>query len=148
MGSAVSFTTCADLDREDKHGPSYPEITITDNARAHNGDVYNIRSFYSSWSDAPREGQQGVTWNPIRALGKRKRNLDVLEDKPCRGGNPFLAMALSQLDKFSMSLQHQKHGEAAQRVMSWIRVIVDAIKASDTASKHARRVSLDRRRSL
>jgi hypothetical protein len=78
-----------------------------------------------------------VTWNPVGALGKSKRNLDVFEDKPCRGGNPFLAMALSQLGEFSTSLQHQKQGEAAQRVLSWIRVIVDAIEASDTASPGA-----------
>lgn len=137
MGSAVSFTTCADLDRENKHGPSYSEITITDNARAHNGDVYNIRNFYSSWSDAPREGQQGATWNPVRALGKSKRNLDALEDKPCREDNPFLAMAISQLGEFSTSLQHQKQDEAVQRILSCIRVIFDVIEVSRTASWEA-----------
>ena len=106
MGSSISSTARADVDRG-RYGHSYSEMRITGNARAHNGDVYNIRNFYSPWPDAlSRESQQGATWNSVRALGKRKRNLDVLEDKPCHGGKPFLAMALSQLGVFSMSLQH------------------------------------------
>ena len=106
MGSSISSTARADVDRG-RYGHSYSEMRITGNARAHNGDVYNIRNFYSPWPDAlSRESQQGATWNSVRALGKRKRNLDVLEDKPCHGGKPFLAMALSQLGVFSMSLHH------------------------------------------
>ena len=43
MGSSTSSTARADLDRE---GRRYSKITITGDARANNGDVYNIRNFY------------------------------------------------------------------------------------------------------
>jgi len=49
MGSAVSSTDRANVVRR---GYSYSKITVTDNARAHNSDVYNIRNFYGSWPDA------------------------------------------------------------------------------------------------
>jgi len=138
MGSAVSSTTRADLDTEGRRGHSYSEITITGNARAHNGDVYNIRNFYGAWPDAiSPQSQRGAAWNPVRTLEKRKRTTSDTEDSPCRGDNPFLMLAISQLGEFSTSLRHQKQDEAAQRVASWIRVIVDAIEAGGTASRSA-----------
>jgi hypothetical protein len=138
MGSAVSSTARASIDRKARQGHSYSEIMVTDNARAHNGDVYNIRNFYGSWPDAlPPGSQQGVTWKPYKALRGRQRTLSGLEDKPCLGGNPFLKMAIDQLGDFSTSLRHQKHDEAARRVVLWLRVIVDAIEASGTASQEA-----------
>jgi hypothetical protein len=79
----------------------------------------------------------GVTWKPYTALRGRQRTLSGLEDKPCLGGNPFLKMAIDQLGDFSTSLRHQKHDEAARRVVLWLRVIVDAIEASGTASQEA-----------
>jgi hypothetical protein len=51
MGSSISSTARADVDRG-RYGHSYSEMRITGNARAHNGDVYNIRNFYSPWPDA------------------------------------------------------------------------------------------------
>jgi hypothetical protein len=44
-------------------------------------------------------------------------------------------MAINQLGESSTSLQHQKQDEAAQRVLSWVRVIVDGIEISGTASR-------------
>jgi hypothetical protein len=139
MGSAVSSTTRADLhDTEGRRGHSYSKITVTGNARAHNGDVYNIRNFYGAWPDAlSRQSQQGATWNPVTALVKRKRSVCDFGDEPSRGGNPFLTLAISQLGEFSTSLRHQKQDEAAQRVASWIRVIVDAIEVGGTVSRKA-----------
>lgn len=65
---------------------------------------------------------------------KRKRSASDFEDKPGQGGNPFLTTAISQLGEFSTSMQHQKQDEAARKVVSWIRVVVDAIEANGTAS--------------
>lgn len=68
---------------------------------------------------------------------KHKRPTCDLGDKPPRGDNPFLTLAINQLGDFSTSLRHQKQDEAAQRVISWIRVIVDAVGASDKASRRS-----------
>jgi hypothetical protein len=136
MGSAVSSTARAKLDTAGGRGHSYSETTVTGNARAHNGDVYNIRKFYGTWPDAlSRQRQQGATFSPVRALISRKRSVDDFEDKPCQGENPFLPMAISQLGEFSTSLQHQKQDEAARKVVSWIRVVVDATEANGTAAQ-------------
>ena len=133
MGSGVSSPARAHVERETGRGHSYSKVTVTGNARAHNGDVYNIRNFYGSWPDAlSHESLQGATWNPVRSPGKRKRDASDFEDKSCSGENPFLTIAIGQLSEFSTSLRHQKQDEAAQRVLSWIRVILDAIEASDT----------------
>jgi len=138
MGSGVSSPARADVEIGVGRGHSYSEIRVTDNARAHNGDVYNIRNFYGSWPSAlSRESQQGAILNSVRALAKRKRSTSDLEGKLCRGENPFLTMAISQLSEFSTSLRHQKQDEAAQRVGSWIRVIVDAIDASETPAQRS-----------
>lgn len=135
MGSAVSSTTHANADGHSGRGHSYTDIVITDNARVHNGDVYNIRNFYGAWPDAlSRESQRGATSNSGSGLMKRKRSTCDLGDKSYRGDNPFLALAITQLGEFSTSLQHQKQDEAAQKVVSWIRVIVDAIETNGTAS--------------
>ena len=118
MGSAVSSSTHANVDRRSGRGHSYTDIVITDNARAHNGDVYNIRNFYGAWPDAvSRESQRGATSNPARELVKCKRYVCDLGDKPARGDNPFLTLAINQLGEFSTSLQHQKQNEAARRVV-------------------------------
>jgi hypothetical protein len=136
MGSAVSSTTHANADKRSGRGHSYTDIVITDNARAHNGDVYNIRNFYGAWPDALScENQTGAASNSGSALVKRKRPTCDLGDQPSRGDNPFLTLAINQLGEFSTSLRHQKQDEAAQRVISWIRVIVDAVGASGTASR-------------
>ena len=136
MGIGVSSPARAHVERETGRGHSYSKVTVTGNARAHNGDVYNIRNFYGSWPDAlSHESLQGAIWNSGRVSEKRKRNSSDFEDKPCRGGNPFLMMAISQLSEFSTSLRHQKQDEAAQRVVSWIHVILNAIEASDMVSR-------------
>jgi len=138
MGSAVSSTSHANVDGESGRGHSYTDIVITDNARVHNGDVYNIRKFYGAWPDAlSRESQRGATSNSGSGLVKRKCSTFDLGDKPSRGDNPFLTLAINQLGEFSTSLQHQKQNEAARRVVSWIRVIVDAIETSGTTSRRS-----------
>lgn len=138
MGSAASTTNRANVDGHSGRGHSYTDIVVTDNARVHNGNVYKIRNFHGAWPDAvSRESQRGATSNPARALVKRKRSVCDLGDKPARRDNPFLTLAINQLGDFSTSLQHQKQNEAARRVVSWIRVIVDAIEASGTASRVA-----------
>lgn len=48
-----------------------------------------------------------------------------------------MTIAINQLGEFSTSLRHQKQDAAAQRVLSWIRVIVDSIEARGTASRGA-----------
>ena len=138
MGSAVSSSTHANVDRRSGRGHSYTDIVITDNARAHNGDVYNIRNFYGAWPDALScESQTEAASNPGSALVKRKRPTCDLGDQPSRGDNPFLTLAINQLGEFSTSLRHQKQDEAAQMVISWIRVILDAVGASGTASRES-----------
>ena len=138
MGSSVSSTTHTNADGESGRGHSYTDIVVTDNARVHNGDVYNIRNFYGAWPDAvSRESQQGAISHSGSGLVKRKRSTCDLGDKPSRGDNPFLTLAISQLGEFSTSLQHQKQNEAARRVVSWIRVIVNAIETNGTASTGA-----------
>lgn len=119
MGSSVSSTTHANADGESGRGHSYTDIVVTDNARVHNGDVYNIRNFYGAWPDAVlRQSQRGATSNEARALVKRKRSACDLGDKPSPGDNPFLTLAINQLGEFSTSLRHQRQDEAAQKVVS------------------------------
>lgn len=141
MGSGISSTARAHVGQRkggSGRGHSYTDIVITDNARVHNGDVHNIRNFYGTWPDAVScEVQQRATSNSIKVLGKRKRSTCDIGDEPCQSGNSFLAMAMSQLGEFSTSLQHQKQDAAAQRVVSCIRVIMNAIEASGTAFKGA-----------
>lgn len=106
MGSAVSSTTHANVDGQSERGHSYTDIVVTDNARVHNGNVYNIRNFYGAWPDAvSRESQRGATSSPARALVKRKRSVCDLGDKPARGDNPFLTLAINQLSEFSTALR-------------------------------------------
>ena len=118
MGSAFSSTAHANVDGESARGHSYIDIVITDNARVHNGDVYNIRNFYGAWPVALSwESQNEVVSNPGSGLVKRKRSTCDLGNKPSRGDNPFLTLAINQLGEFSTSLQHQKQNEAARRVV-------------------------------
>jgi hypothetical protein len=44
-------------------------------------------------------------------------------------------MAIDHLSDLSTSLRHQKQGEAAQRVVSWISEVLDAIGASGEISR-------------
>jgi hypothetical protein len=46
-----------------------------------------------------------------------------------------LTLAISHLSEFSASLQHQKQDDAAQKIVSWLRVILDAIEVSDTPDR-------------
>lgn len=138
MGSSVSTTARTSADRESGRGHSYTDIVVTGNARVQNGDVYNVRNFYGPWPNAlSRECRQRATLDYPSALSKRRRATSDLEDHPFRGGNPLLTKAISQLGEFSTSLRHQKQDEAAQRAVSWIRVILDAIEIGCVGSERA-----------
>lgn len=137
MGQSLSHNTHTIETEETRYQNSYSNIVSSGNSRVHNGNVYNVRNFYGHWPDSLpqgiRLGQYGAISNPMRTSTKRRRSICDAEDRPSREGNPFLEMAISQLGEFSMSLRHQKQDEAAQKIVSWVRVILEAIE-SDGAS--------------
>lgn len=140
MGSSISSNTTANEHEETQHerGHSYSNIVISGNSQVHNGNVLNVSNFYGQWPDAlPRNIWNGGTCNLSGTSTKRKRSVDDddVGHRTPGEGNPFLDMAIDHLSEFSTSLQHQKQDAGAQKILSWIGVILEAVESSCAASK-------------
>lgn len=134
MGQSLSHNAHTIETEETRYQNSYSNIVSSGNSRVHNGNVYNIRNFCGHWPNSlPKNIQpnhHGAICNTARASTKRRRSICDADDRPSREGNPFLDMAINQLGEFSTSLKHQKQDEAAQKIVSWIRIILEAIESN------------------
>ncbi|KAM0722308.1 hypothetical protein Q7P37_001749 [Cladosporium fusiforme] len=140
MDHSTSYTTRTIEKEETRHQYSFSNIVNTGSSRVHVGNVLNIRNYHGPWPDSlPREIQNETVREHARLSGKRRRSVCDDETRPSRGGNPYLDMAISELGEFSMSLKHQKQDKAAQKIVSWIRVILEAIENNCAASQISHR---------
>lgn len=142
MGGRLSTPSHADRDREREQangGRSYSGFLISDHARVHNGDQYTIQNYFSRSVPSPdfvlQESRPSSYAESALASRKRKR-LETASyvELPRQNANHNLHLAAGQLGEFSLSLQHQKQDQDAQRVARWIRILLDAMEANGSCA--------------
>ncbi|KAM0717651.1 hypothetical protein Q7P37_007503 [Cladosporium fusiforme] len=140
MGNNISYLVNAVVDERSRRGHSFSQITVSDQARVHNGDTYEIRNFYSASIPLPETLPSGstCTLNPEEKALVRKRKRASDDDEgdmmSSRRERSQLDMAISHLGELAFSMKNQKQDDDAQRVIQWIRVLLDAIENGDLES--------------
>lgn len=143
MGGRLSTPSLADRDREREQangGRSYSGFLISDHARVHNGDHYTIQNYYLRSVPSPDFVLQEACLSSYAesALASRKRKrLEAasFDGVPRQNANHHLHLAAGQLGEFSLSLQHQKQDQDAQRVARWVRILLDAVETNGSSIK-------------
>ena len=132
MGGRLSTPSHTERDQgpgQANGGRSYSGFLISDHARVHNGDQYIVQNYYSSSVPSPDTFSHDISSAAsVLESRKRKRLEDGNHDGVRLDANRNLHSAANQLGEFSLSLQHSKQDQDAQRVARWIMIVLDAIE--------------------
>jgi hypothetical protein len=121
-------------------GHTYTGAVARDNARVHYGDAYynghtNV-NYYYSYLTPSQQSPRSLTSHDQRAESgagellslKRKRASNEGPAKQDINGDESLEHVLSKLGKFSRSIQDQRIGKDAKKIVRRIALIVNAVK--------------------
>jgi hypothetical protein len=128
------------MDGQLVRGHTYNGSIARDNARVHNGDAYyhghtNVNYYYSC-SSSSQPSAQSITscgrqtedaGGELLSL-KRKRLSDEVPTKCHLDKEDSLEHVLSKLGKFSKSIEDQRIGKDAKKIVRRIALIINAVK--------------------
>lgn len=139
MGNNLSSLLDA-LDERTRRGHEYSGITISGQARVQNGDTYQIQNYYSRHVPSPdsiiRGSRAKLSFEESGWPRKRKRVAGDDNEGQILGreGCSQLDRAVAHLGELAMSLKDQKKDGDAQRILQWIRLLLDALEDGDSMS--------------
>jgi hypothetical protein len=128
------------MDGQLVRGHTYNGGVARDNARVHYGDAYyhgntNVNYYYScSSSSQPSAGLLTSCGHRVEGTGgellslKRKRLSDGVSTKQHLDKEESLELVLSKLGKFSKTIQDQRLGKDARKIVRRIALIINAVK--------------------
>jgi hypothetical protein len=137
-----------DPDRQLVRGHAYNNIITQDQAQVHIGDKHNYgdssthnHTYYLCASSSEQFSQfltlcgpDGIARNESELLSlKRRRSSDGKEHKYRLNKEESLEHALNKLGKFSKSIQDQKIGKDARKILRRIALAIDAVKKQHAA---------------
>lgn len=108
---------------------AYSNITANDNSRVHNGHNFYFHQYYTV-----QQSGNDFAERSLQATLKRKRSLADIDANPrTRAAQESLDTALKKLGKLSLSIQHRKEGDGAEKIARRIAAVFDAITTHDDA---------------